>query len=180
MFKFIIHLFAISLCFITLTSFIQPSAKKQIQWMTIEQAYTKSKKEPRKILIDIYTDWCGWCKVMDRQTYTDKKVVEYINEKYYAVKFNAEQKEDVKLGGNRYVSKGRVHELALALTNNKASYPTTVFLESNFDMIQPLPGYFKAKEFHEVVTYFGEDYNKKEAFDQYKGTTYTQLFQAQQ
>jgi thioredoxin-related protein len=176
MFRFIIYFFATSLIFITLTSFVKPSTKRQIQWISIEQAYAKSKKEPRKILIDIYTDWCGWCKVMDRETYADKKVVDYINEKYYAVKFNAEQKEEVKFGGNRYVSKGRVHELALALTNNKASYPTTVFLESNFDMIQPLPGYFKAKEFHEVVTYFGEDFNKKEAFDQYKNTTYAKLF----
>jgi thioredoxin-related protein len=179
MLKFILHFLRICLIFISLTSFIKPASKKKIQWITMEQAYAKSKKEPRKILIDIYTDWCGWCKVMDRETYTDKKVVEYINEKYYAVKFNAEQKEEVKLGGNRYVSTGRVHELALALTNNKASYPTTVFLESNFDMIQPLPGYFKAQAFHEVVTYFGEGYNKKEAFDQYKGATYTQLFQAQ-
>jgi uncharacterized protein YyaL (SSP411 family) len=179
MFKTLIHFFAICLSFVLLTSFSIVPDKKGIQWLTIEQAYAKSKKEPKKILIDIYTDWCGWCKVMDRETFTDKNVVQYVNERYYAVKFDAEQKMDVKLGGKKYVYKGRVHELALMLTNNKASYPTTVFLEPNFEMIQPLAGYFKAKEFHQIITYFGEDYNKKEPFDQYKNGLYKTLFQEQ-
>jgi thioredoxin-related protein len=149
-----------------------------IQWLTIEQAYAKMKTEPRKILIDVYTDWCGWCKVMDKETFKNKAVVDYINKKYYAVKLDAEQKEAITLGDKKFVSQGRTHELALALTNNQPSYPTTVFLDDQFQMIQPLPGYMKAKEFHEVITFFGEDYHKKEPFETYKGKTYPGLYPA--
>lgn len=151
-------------------------AESEIKWMTIEEAYTKIQKEPRKVLIDLYTDWCGWCKVMDRETFKNKAVVEYINKTYYAVKLDAEQKGTITLGGKTFTNPGRTHELALALTNNQASYPTTVFLDDQFQMIQPLPGYMKAREFHEVITFFGENYHKKEAFETYKSKTYPGLY----
>lgn len=156
-----------------------PPAEK-IKWVTIQEAYALSKKEPRKILVDIYTDWCGWCKVMDRETYTDPKVIDLINKKYYAVKFDAEQKEQVVLGNQKfdYLARGGrgVHELALQLTNNKPSYPTTVFLDEKQQVIQPLPGFLKAKEFHEILAFFGGDYHKKEQFDSFKSTTYPKLY----
>lgn len=158
------------------------STKKQeeIQWITIEEAFAKNQKEPRKILVDVYTDWCGWCKVMDRETYKNEAVIDYINKKYYAVKLNAEQREAIILGGQKFefIAEGQkgIHQIALALTNNQPSFPTTVFLDDKFQMIQPLPGYMKAKEFHEVITFFGDNYNKKESFEDYKAKTYKQLY----
>ena len=153
-----------------------------IQWLTIEEAFAKIQQEPRKVLIDVYTDWCGWCKVMDRETFKNKAVVDYINRKYYAVKLNAEQKKAITLGDKKFEFQeegGRgIHQLALALTNNQPSYPTTVFLDDKFNMIQPLPGYMKAKEFHQIITFFGEDYHKKQAFEDYKSKTYDLLFAA--
>jgi len=165
----------------TLTGFTSDSEKRAdegVKWLTIEEAYAKMQKEPRKILIDVYTDWCGWCKVMDRETFKNKAVVEYINKKYYAVKLDAEQKGTITLGDKKFTSQGRTHDLALALTNNQPSYPTTVFLDDSFQMIQPLPGYMKAKEFHEVITFIGENYHKKEAFETYKAKTYPGLYPA--
>lgn len=149
-----------------------------IEWLTMEQAYAKMQKEPKKIMIDVYTDWCGWCKVMDRQTFSDPKVAAYVRDKFYAVKFNAEQKEPITIGDHtfNYSAENKVNELALALTNNQLSFPTTVFLDDKFQMIQPLAGYMKAKEFHEVITFFGENYHKKEAFEDYKAKTYGTLF----
>ncbi|MCE7067281.1 DUF255 domain-containing protein [Dyadobacter sp. CY326] len=153
-----------------------------IQWMTIEEAYAKIQQEPRKIMIDVYTDWCGWCKVMDRETFKNKAVVDYVNRKYYAVKLDAEQKKAITLGDKKFEFQsegGRgIHQLALALTNNQPSYPTTVFLDDKFNMIQPSPGYMKPKGFHQVITFIGEDYHKKEAFDVYKSKTYKDLFAA--
>ncbi|TLV00216.1 thioredoxin family protein [Dyadobacter luticola] len=167
------------------TGFKSDSAERpaeQIQWMSIEEAYAKIQKEPRKVLIDLYTDWCGWCKVMDRETFKDKAVIDYVNKKYYAVKLDAEQKEAIKLGNQnfKYLAQGGrgINEIALALTNNQPSYPTTVFLDDQFNMIQPLPGYLKAKEFHQIITFIGEDYHKKEAFETYKAKTYTERFPA--
>lgn len=179
--KYISILFVTCLTLFGLTGFKSDSVTRpadEIQWLTIEEAFAKMQKEPRKILIDVYTDWCGWCKVMDKETFKNKTVVDYVNEKYYAVKFNAEQTEAIKLGEQQFKSQGRTHDLALALTNNQPSYPTTVFLDDKFQMIQPLPGYMKAKEFHEVLTFFGENYHKKEAFETYKTKIYPELYPA--
>tara|TARA_R110002124_G_scaffold139613_1_gene303802 strand:- start:53 stop:532 length:480 start_codon:yes stop_codon:yes gene_type:complete len=157
---------------------VSPTKGAEIQWLTMEEAYEKTQKEPKKILVDVYTDWCGWCKVMDRGTFRDEKVVAYVNEHYYAVKFDAEQTKPVMLGNLQfdYVPENKIHQLALSLTNNTPSFPTTVFLDEKFQMIQPLPGYMKAKEFHEVITFFGEGYYKKLPFENYKKTTYRELF----
>ncbi|WP_159468697.1 DUF255 domain-containing protein [Dyadobacter sp. 3J3] len=169
--------------FITLSGFRTDVVNKkaeEIQWITIEEAYAKIQKEPRKVLVDVYTDWCGWCKVMDRETYKNAEVIDYINKKYYAVKLNAEQREAITLGNQKFefIAEGQkgIHQMALALKNNQPSFPTTVFLDDKFQMIQPLPGYMKAKEFHEVITFFGDNYNKKESFEDYKAKTYKQLY----
>lgn len=152
----------------------------KIEWLTIEQAYALHQTQPRKLLIDVYTDWCGWCKVMDRETYTDARVVEYINANYYPVKFNAEQRDEVTLGGQKFVfipqGNGGVHQFAASILQNKLSYPSTVFLDEKLGMIQPLPGYLKAKEFHEVITFFGGDFYKSVPFDKFKSETYPQQF----
>lgn len=161
---------------------VEAKPAEGIQWLTIEEAFAKIQKEPRKVLIDVYTDWCGWCKVMDRETFKDKAVTDYINKKYYAVKLDAEQKGTIKLGDKefKYLAEGGrgINEIALALTNNQPSYPTTVFLDDKFNMIQPLPGYLKAKEFHQIITFFGEDYHKKQDFESYKAKTYGTLYPA--
>lgn len=159
---------------------IEEGNTDKIQWITIEEAFEKSQKEPKKILVDIYTDWCGWCKVMDKQTFTNKGVVSYINKNFYAVKFDAEQRKSIVLGDEKFDFLARggkgVHELALRLTNNQPSYPTTVFLDEKLRVIQPVPGFMKAREFHEVITYFGGDFYKSVPFEQYKTDNYSQLF----
>jgi thioredoxin-related protein len=167
------------------TGFVADSTSKpagEIQWMSIEEAYAKMQKEPRKIMIDLYTDWCGWCKVMERETFKNKAVVEYVNKTYYAVKLDAEQKGTITLGDKKfeYLEQGGrgINQIALALTNNQPSYPTTVFLDDRFTMIQPLAGYLKPKEFHQVITFIGEDFYKKEAFEDYKSKTYKERFPA--
>lgn len=142
-----------------------PEKESPVNWMTFEEAVEKSKREKRKIFIDVYTDWCGWCKVMDRNTFSDPKVAAILNEDFYPVKFNAEQREDVQFSGTtfKFVESGRsgYHQLAAALLNNQLSYPTVVFLDEEFRMIQPLPGYQKAEEFHKIIQFIGEDHFKK-------------------
>lgn len=140
--------------------------------MTFEQAVEKSKTEKRKIFIDVYTDWCGWCKVMDRKTFTDPNVARLLNEKFYAVKFNAEQREDVKFQETtfKFIENGRsgYHQLAAALLNNQLSYPTVVFLDEEFKMIQPLPGYREAAEFHKIAQFIGEGHYKTEKWEDFQ------------
>ncbi len=157
-------------------------APKRIKWLTVEEAYLATQKKPKKFVIDVYTDWCGWCKVMDRETFTKPAIVDYVNENFYAVKLNAEQTADITLGKQtfKYVgtASGRgAHELAAALMRNQMSYPTTVFLDEKFNLIQPIAGYLEPRTFHQIITYFGRDYHQKEPFDQYKAGTYAKTFQ---
>jgi thioredoxin-related protein len=138
-----------------------------VKWITFEEAVEKSKTEKRKIFIDVYTDWCGWCKVMDKNTFSDPEVAKLLNEKFYAVKFNAEQTEDVVFKGTTYKfipsgNKG-THQLAAALLNNQLSYPTVVLVEEDFKSVSPVAGYRKADEVHKMLTYFAFDHFKNGA-----------------
>lgn len=158
-------LFGISLIFLAgLSTSFRPLPEGEVKWMTFEEAIEKSKTEKRKIFVDVYTDWCGWCKVMDKNTFSEAKVAAILNEKFYPVKFNAEQRADVVFNGTTYkfVASGNsgYHELAAALLNSKMSYPTVVFLDENFSMLQPLPGYMKPEQFHPIVQFIGEDHYK--------------------
>ena len=148
-------------------------AEETVKWLSFEQAIEKSKTEKRKIFIDVYTDWCGWCKVMDKNTFSEPNVSKILNEEFYPVKFDAEQREDVIFNGTtfKFVASGNggYHQLAAALLNNKLSYPTVVFLDENFAMIQPLSGYQKPQEFHKIIQYIGEGHYKTLTWTDWQG-----------
>jgi len=156
----------------------QEKTESAVKWMTFEEAVEKSKTEKRKIFIDVYTDWCGWCKVMDKNTFTDPKIASLLNEKFYAVKFDAEQTADVNFRGTTfkfvpYGNKGS-HQLAMALLNNQMSYPNFVFLDEEFRIIpviqgyQSLPGYRKPEDFHIFVSYVHGDFYKTKLIQDYQ------------
>ena len=155
----------------TTASTTKPTEK--IKWLTIEQAAERIKKEPRKVVIDVYTDWCGWCKKMDKDTFTDPEVAALINKHYYAVKLDAEGKEPITLNGHTYTFKPdyRAHELAVALLQGQMSYPTTVYLDEKFNMLAPVPGYLNAKNFSKILRYFGENHHKTMEWKEYEKKT---------
>ena len=161
--KALLPLFVFTL---SLSAYAQETAAvSPVKWMSFEEAIERSKTEKRKIFVDVYTDWCGWCKVMDKNTFSEPNVAKILNEKFYPVKFDAEQTADVVFNGTTfkfvpYGNKGS-HQLAMALLNNQMSYPTVVFLNEDFAIIQPLPGYQKPEEFHKVIQFIGEDFFKK-------------------
>lgn len=135
-----------------------------VNWLTFEEAVERSKKEKRKIFIDVYTDWCGWCKVMDKKTFNKPEVARVLNEKYYPVKFNAEQREDVIFKGTtfKFIEYGNrgTHQLAAALLSNQLSYPSVVFLNEDFAILQIVKGYRQAPEFHKIAEFIGGDHYK--------------------
>jgi thioredoxin-related protein len=109
---------------------------------------------------------------MDKNTFSDPVVAKLLNEKFYPVKFNGEQKEDVVFDGNtfKFVASGRngYHQLAAALLNNQLSYPTVVFLDEEFRMIQPVPGYRQAPEFHKIAQFIGEGHYKTVKWEEWQ------------
>ena len=154
------------------------ASEPKIRWLTMEQAYAFNQTKPRKFMIDLYTDWCGWCKVMDKNTFTNAKVIDYVNKTYYAVKFNAEQAEDVTLGAKKYkfLPQAKAHELAVTFLNGQMSYPNIVFLDEKMGMIQPVPGYQEPAAFHKIIAFFGGNYYQKEQFEEFSKQTYLKLF----
>lgn len=156
------------------------AAGGKINWISFKEAYERNQKAPRKMVIDVYTGWCGWCKVMDQRTFSQPAVIDYVNDHYYAVKLDAEMKEDVTIGDKtfKYQEQSRAHELAISLLQGKMGYPTTVFLNEKMEMIQPISGYLEPRLFHQIITYFGGNYQTKEQFDAYKAGTYVKEYQA--
>lgn len=146
----------------------------KIAWLTWDEAIEMNEKAPRKIVVDIYTEWCGWCKRMDASTFAQPEIADYINANYYAVKFDAEYKEDIIFKGivYSYVANGTrgYHELAAEITGGMLSYPTTVFLDEEMSVIQAIKGFKDADSFEQIATYFGGNNHKKQPWESYQKT----------
>jgi thioredoxin-related protein len=149
-----------------------PANKEKVKWLTLDEMQAEYSKNPRPILVDVYTDWCGWCKVMDKETYNNDKVASYINEHYYAVKFNAERRDSVHWGGYTfgYNAANKVNDLAAYLLGGQMSYPSTVFIPSLTDRPAPLAGFLKPKEIEAPLKFFGDGAYKKQNFPEFMKT----------
>lgn len=163
------YLFALTLFFaISITA-------QEVQWISWEEAVTLSKTDanPKKVFVDVYTDWCGWCKKMDKDTFQNPQVAAYMAENFYMVKMDAEGKEPIEYDGRtfKFVAQGRrgYHELAAALLQGKMSYPTVIFLDESLKMLSPVPGYQKVKPFLQIAKYFGDDIYKEKDWKAYSG-----------
>jgi thioredoxin-related protein len=151
------------------------SKADKIKWYSFEEAYKINKKKPRKIFIDVFTDWCGWCKRMDAETFTNAVIVKYMNKNFYCVKFDAERKDTLVIDGVTFVNpnpNGRraTHQLAVELLKGKMSYPSYVFLNEKSQWLTVVPGYQQAKDFESIIHYFGDDAYSKTPWEDYKTT----------
>jgi len=143
---------------------------KEINWMTLDEVQAAMKKQPKKVFMDVYTDWCGWCKVMDKKTFSNPDVIRYMNQNFYAVKFNAERKDSINFMGKMYgfVPEYRANMLAVELMRGQLSYPTSVILEENFQNPQAIPGYLDVKTIEKVLKYIGGDVYKTKQFPEFE------------
>lgn len=152
---------------------------QQINWMSMNDALAAQKKAPKKIFMDVYTTWCGPCKLLDKNTFSDPKVIKFINDNYYAVKFNAEGTEEITYQDFTYTNpnhqaerKGRntTHFFADAL--KLTGYPSLVFFQDDGTLIQALPGYRTPQQLEIYLKMIANDDYKKlttaEAWEKYQ------------
>lgn len=146
----------------------------KIQWMTFQEAVklNSGKAKKKKIIIDFYTDWCGWCKRMDANTFTVKEVVDYATQNFHAVKFNAEQKDSFAFRGHMFrhleTNGGRgIHEFAYEVLQRRPSYPSIVFFDEDHNLISIAPGYMDATQMRSMMTWIATDSYKSVSFDDF-------------
>jgi thioredoxin-related protein len=157
-----------SLLFFSTISFGQ-----EVNWISFSEAVelAGSEENPKKVFIDVYTDWCGWCKKMDKDTFQNPQVAKYMEDNFYMVKMDGEGKEPIDFKGKTYkfIPSGRkgYHELAAALMQGRLSYPTTIFLDEEMNMLSPVPGYQKPDPFLNIAKYFGNNIYKDKDWKTY-------------
>ena len=126
---------------------------QEIKWMSLDEALKLQVTAPKPIFMDVYTDWCGPCKVLDKKTFHDKAVVDFISKGYYAVKFNAEGNSEINYKAKKYSNanfignqKGRnsTHDFAQFL--ELQGYPTMVLFDKKGKIINKIVGYYTPEE----------------------------------
>ncbi len=170
----------IALCF-TALAVGELNAQDKIQWMSFEGALQKNavlasiNEKPKMLFVDVYTDWCGWCKRMDATTFSDPEIVKYMNEHFIAVKMNAERKDTVVINGQTYVNKNpgnsrSTHELAQILLQGKMSFPSFTIIDETGKQLQVLAGFQQAPQFEKILNFFGSGAYKTTGWDDFEKT----------
>lgn len=151
----------------------QEDENPSIEWMSFEEAVELNEAgDERAVFIDVYTDWCGWCKRMDATTFKDTSVVRLMNQHFIAVKLDGEEKDTITFRDHDFVfvPNGRrgYHELAATLLQGKMSYPTFAFLDKNLSIVTLAPGYQAASGFTTILEFIGEGHYSDTSFEDFK------------
>lgn len=162
--------FALVACWLVFSfAKVKPTEKEKINWISIQDMNVKMKTDPRPVIIDLYTNWCYWCKMMDKKTYSNSKVISYINSHFYAVKLNAETKDTIVWNNNKYEfnSNYKVNDFALFVTQQQLVFPSTVIFPVTNETPAAIPGFMNPKEIEVILKYFGSQICKSQNFSEY-------------
>ena len=154
-----------------------PAVSEKITWYSWQQAVELNKTTPKKLLVDVYTDWCGWCKVMDKETFPNDTIADYLNKNFYCVKLNAEMRDSIQFAGNTFIwmspekggGRNGIHTLAYSLLDGQMSYPTIVYLSEKFERIVISPGYKKPAQLLPELRFTAEEIYKTKSWNDYMG-----------
>lgn len=150
----------------------EKKAAPTIEWLTVKEVMKKFKKKPKKMLFNFYTDWCNGCKIMGKTTFTDPELVEYVNDNFYAVNFDATSNENIKFLTDELkgaeANKTTFHQFFLALTQNKPMLPTLILMDEKPKMILNLPFYRTPEDLTPLLKYYGDDIQKEMTWKEYQ------------
>lgn len=161
--------------FVSENTYTEFHENSPVNWITFDEAYAKCKKNPRPIMVDVYTTWCGPCKMMSAQTFNNPTIAKYINDNFYAVKFDAEGKDSVKFDKYVFVSTDASnpkapHQFAASILDNQLAYPSIVFLNNQIQRLDVLKGFMPPQKFEPVLTYYGSGDYQKTKWEDYEKT----------
>ena len=133
---------------------------KTVQWISFEQLSDSLQNNPKKVFIDFYADWCSPCLKMQRDVFTDKKIIQELNKNFYAVKMNVESADTIQFGDQTFINKrakrrNPVHEIPLLMASQKNkpfSLPALVFLDKNFVATVRYFQYLNAEQFLNIIS----------------------------
>jgi thioredoxin-related protein len=131
------------------------------RWITLEEAFSRARQERKKVLVDVYTDWCSWCKKMDKDTYADPSIQKILDEKFLTVKLNAESDEEISVGSDQMT------KAEFAQRAGVSGYPTTLFFDENAAMLTSVPGYFAPGPFAKVLKFVADEKYRTMNFQDY-------------
>ncbi len=144
----------------------------RINWVSFEEAVELSRQNPRKIIIDVYTDWCGFCKRMEAETFNNPQVASYINNHFYAVKLNSETRDTINFQGHKFVNEGEArrspHQLSIALLGGQMSYPTVVYINEDLELLTSVPGFMTPAGIEPILRFFAEDHYQHISWESYR------------
>ena len=173
--KFVYILFIVSLAGFQVSA----QSTEKVKWYSIDEALKLNAAAPRKILIDVYTDWCGYCKKMDAETFDHPVIARYINQNFYAVKFDAESSSPVKFGGHTYANPGSgglrktTHQFAMAL--GVRGYPTVAYFTGDWQLLGAVPNFFTADQIEPLLHFIVEEKYTSISFEEYQKTFVSEL-----
>lgn len=150
-----------------------PEVRNEIHWITdLNELQAKMQASPKKVFVDAYTDWCGWCKKMDATTFSNPDLIQYVNNNFYAVKLNAERQDVINFQGKEYKFEPqyRANTIAVEWMRGSMSYPTSILMLENFQSPTPIPGYHDVKDMELYLSYFGDNAYKRVKFEDYAKT----------
>ena len=156
---------------------------ENVKWYNIEEAQKLNIKNPKYFIIDVYTDWCGWCIKMDQLTFNNPGIASYLNEKYYPVKFNAETTDSIVFAGHIYKNQGgrrHPHDLAIALLQGKMSYPSVAYMNQKLELLSTVPGFYTAEQIEPILMFFGEEVYKTTSWQDYRANFKSVLFKQEE
>ncbi|MEQ8415442.1 MAG: thioredoxin domain-containing protein [Imperialibacter sp.] len=143
--KQLIGLLSVAILAIVATA-ATPAEPTATEWTSIDQLAEKLKKEPRPVIVEMYANWCGWCKKMDKTTFTDPEVVSLLNESVYVVKINGETTDKFTFLGKE--TSGREMVKALGIQG----YPTFILVDNDQDRLEIVSGYKTSPQLKRIIT----------------------------
>lgn len=147
-----------SIALFLLLNLIQLSGQ-EIEWISWEELNDKMKTHPKKVIVSFNKSNCPWCEEMETKVMGSEDIANYINKTFYPLKLSVAENRNIVIKDKTYrLDRDGIHQLAKVLSRNQISFPMLVFVNEQFQIIQPIAGIQSRDKLRNILVYFGEDY----------------------